>query len=119
MTLSIGVLTFDEAGNMTIHDVGPGRDLAGFEVYREQFWGAQIMLELGLELLPRLRDGIWLWVEQPDLERLEREAEIIIQHSAEISAATLVEEHKVLWYANNLLNAIAIARTVNGIVDIG
>lgn len=119
MTLSIGVFTYDEAGNLAHHDLDPGRDLAGFEVYRTQFWGAQIMLDLGLELLPRLREGIWLWVDQPDLAQLEREARIILEHNVQIAEVTVVEEHKVLWYANNLLNAIELARTINGVVDIG
>ncbi len=78
------------------------------------------MSELGLTMLPELRYIYGIQAEDDkSLQRLEEEAKTILQHSAEIDKATKIGERFVIFYANNILNAIEVARKVNGCVSIG
>ena len=119
MSLRVGPFTRDPVtGKMQFIKVDPGKDLAGFEVYRHEFWGTTIMQELGLKLLPTLGDGIWLVIENEELDSLEEEALIILRNAALIAQKAAPDQTHVEFYANNILNAIRIAREVNGGVQI-
>jgi hypothetical protein len=103
---------------LTWLDLPPGKNLGGFESYREKFWGHAIMWSLGLALLPTLGNGAWLNIEGDELEKLEQEATIIKENSALISEKTGIEEQRVLMYASNVLYATQSAKEVRGGVSI-
>lgn len=76
------------------------------------------MDELGLTLLPTLR-RYNIIAEGDELDELEQDANIILLHISEISKSTGVDEYHVQRNAENVLNAIAVARQVNGKVSFG
>lgn len=120
MSLSMGPFVRDsETGKMEFIDVELGRQLAGVEVYRQQFWGAVVMHTLGLAMLPTLGERAWLIVENEDLDVLENEAQIIMNNIQLISKLTQVDEYDVRKYADNLVHSIRIARELGGGIEIG
>lgn len=120
MSLRVGPFKRDpESGDMQFLKVELGKHLAGFEIYRQQFWGADVMVELGLKLLPSLGERAWLVVEHDELDNLEQEAHLILQNMHLIAQRTGVDLPHVEGYAQNILHSIGIARTVIGGVSIG
>lgn len=118
MTLKICVYSEDAiTGESIDHPLAPGRELGGFESFRTKFWGAPIMSTLGLSILPWLRSGN-VHSDAKELDELEQEAHIILQHVSEISEDTGVGDEHVVRYAENVLHAIGVARQVNGSVYI-
>ncbi len=91
----------------------------GGESTRKTLWGAAILRQLGLKLLPELGNGAWLNIEGPELDQLEQEAHIILDN-LELIAQRTQYEHTWMFgeYMRNLLNAIAKAREINGGVSI-
>jgi hypothetical protein len=119
MTLHISVYVKDmETGSRTSVKLPPGKDLGGFESYRQKFWGHDVMKSLGLNLLPTLGKGAWLNIEGNQLKTLEQEAYIIRKNSTLISTNTGIEEQSVLMYADNILYAAQLAKQVEGGVSI-
>lgn len=98
----------------------PGNHLAGFESFRQQFWGTVTMKNLGLTLLPSIAGEVsWLVVEGEEIHQLEQEAKTILQNSELIAQETIGDCVRVEKYANNVLNAIRVAREIDGGVSIG
>lgn len=81
MSLLVNVYTRDASGKMIFHDPKDYSDeLAGGESYRKTLYGSKAAQSLGLSLLPKLTANASLYVEGEDLARLQREAELILQH---------------------------------------
>ncbi len=68
MTLWIDVFTRDaDTGAMNTVKLKPGKNLFGFEVYRQKLWGAEIMVALNLSILPSLKNGIFWYLKAKTL----------------------------------------------------
>ena len=116
MTLSINVyrrlpgedaLEFVDAGH-------PSEELGGFERCRYDLWGSSVARQLGLTLLPTLRDIYGVWAEDEDLATLEREARTLLDHLELVSQATGFEREYVAHRTGNILRAIDRARAIGG-----
>lgn len=87
---------------------------AGFYNYPEKFWGAPIMSELGLKILPTLKINHFISAMGDELDELENEAQTILDNSDLIAETLSRDAIGVCKYANNLLQCIESAREVNG-----
>lgn len=95
--------------------------LAGHEVARVQLWGAPIMHQLGLKLLPQLATGQPLIVEGVELAQLEAEARLVLDNVPSIIANTTYPRDKrlLIHRAENILYAALNAQAYVGRVWIG
>lgn len=94
-----------------------GKESAGFEVSRNDLWGAPIMIELGLTLLPSLRNNN-IFASGDDLDVLEHEAQTILKNVELISQHTKYFTEYIVLRTPNFINAVEKAREVNGTVII-
>jgi hypothetical protein len=119
MTLTVHAYSH-ESGKRVWIDLGPGKELFGFEVCRSELWGHEIMPSLHLTILPTLKE-IWgfLIEDTQELEMLEQEAYIIRDNLLQIAQQTGYSEQFIMFRTQNLLDAIAIAREVSGGVEVG
>jgi hypothetical protein len=120
MTLSVEVYYYDK----TSGEEKPFKDsygVFGFEVARTQLWGAEIMKQLGLEILPLLEERSELIIEGEELDQLELEANLIIRNVDLILEKTKYGDitSRITNYAENLLRAVKLARECSGYVSIG
>jgi len=115
VTIKISVASKDFK---THYNLPVGKTLFGFESFRLTLWGADIMTEIGLKWLPTLRTSDVI-LQGDELDSLEREAKTVLLHAREISEKTGAWEDIVEDYANNLLEAIQLARQVDGQIWIG
>jgi hypothetical protein len=67
---------------------------AGFEAWREQVWGSEIVRSLRCRLLPSLEKGD-LYAEGADLDQLEAEALLLLQNVALIASRTGTMEYRL------------------------
>ena len=119
MTLRINVMYRDENGTQHQVDLGPGGHLAGVEVARYELWGAPIMIELGLEILPQLAKTALLRVESKQLEYLKQEALMIQKNLQKIIQNTSFGEQTIIGRTDNIMKAVEYAQKYNGQVTIG
>jgi hypothetical protein len=75
MTLSVSA--FERLPDGTFRSLRLESDLAGFERTRHSFFGARWARDLGLSLLPQLREQSELWVEAEDLSMLADEIAVL------------------------------------------
>lgn len=85
---------------------------------RPSLWGAAVMRELGLELLPGLAQK-QLAVDGTDLVSLEIEVKTILNYINLIAQETSYSVAEIEQYCHQILRAISTARSVNGGVIIG
>ncbi len=116
VSLSVDAFVRDQdSGERKYLDVtNPEKQTAGFERYRTDFWGADVMKSLGLTLLPMLKEQYGLEVEGTALDELEREAETILENITLVSQNTHLTLQDVQFYVGNVLDAIHMARGVRG-----
>lgn len=123
MSLDIGVRVYDtQSGQWVWIELDAGYQLMGFEVFRQQLWGTEIMKALGLELLPSLGDGAYLVIKTPDdITRLENEAHLIRANLNKLREVLGPDKANELekTYLPNIINAIAVARSAGGEITIG
>jgi hypothetical protein len=103
-------------------ELPPGYHLMGFESFRQELWGTDIMKALGLELLPSLGDGAYLVLDTPEqIAQLEHEAELIRDNIDKVLQALGPDLVYSLerTYLRNLFNAVTVARSVDGEISIG
>jgi hypothetical protein len=95
--------------------------LAGHEVARVQLWGAPIMRQLGLTLLPQLANGQPLSIEGEPLAQLETEARVVLANVPLIIANTTYPRNNnmLIHRAENILYAALNAIAYDGRVWIG
>lgn len=74
------------------------------------------MLELGLEIIPKLKTYAFLKVPFDELDYLEEEVYIINDNKQKIFNVTGYDDRFLTQRANNILNAINVAREKQGYV---
>src|SRR5262245_11094437 len=109
MSLFISVDIYDERSGER-KEIPLEYHVFGFESARQTLWNKPIFRELGLILLPELGNGAWLVVEGTQLDRLDREAQIIIDNLPLIYERTQYPDPRLAEYMRNLLTAISEAR---------
>jgi hypothetical protein len=111
MTLLVNVYRYEESGEMIILEPNNhSEELAGFESYRNTFYGSQVAKSLGLQLLPTLANTN-LYVESQDLINLQLEAELILQNMFLFIG---IDAETIQFRIHNILKAIAQAREIGG-----
>ncbi|HEX8392153.1 MAG TPA: hypothetical protein VF665_07370 [Longimicrobium sp.] len=118
MSLNVSVWAPGPDGNEQSVDLGPGGGLLGFESYRGHLWGTRVMKDLGLHLLPSLGREYGFVVREDGLDELQHEARTIHDAAEQIEAATRIPAERVQFYAQNLLQAVAMARETRGSVHV-
>jgi hypothetical protein len=112
MTLSVDAYRRFPDG--TEERIGPFSYLAGHESMRRRFYGSDLSHSLGLRLLPRLKDIYMIEVEGTELNDLRAEVEALLASVSGTEAADYWD-----FRLSNILEAISIAKTCNGVVTIG
>lgn len=121
MTLIVQPYRRDATGAIADLDLSPTpphNDLAGFERWRTTVWGSGSARALGLVVLPRLACED-LYIEGPELVDLQAEVELIIDHARAIVGEEPSAIEGLVFRAHNILEAIRLARAVDGGVYIG
>jgi len=114
MSLLVNAYTRGDGGEMVILEPKDhSEELAGFEVFRKTFYGGQSARSLGLRLLPVLADAD-LYVEGPDLDALQSEAEVVLQNIDHFVDEAGAEAETLRFRVQNIVNATVRARTANG-----
>ncbi len=126
MSLNISAYFRDKSNKVQLLDKpGAPETLAGFEDYREKFYGSGVVQSLGCEVLPKLAKGD-LYAEGAELDALEREVRLLLG-----KLSTLAEslgwsgkegQDHYGFRLNNILRAVERARnhpSGNGGVYIG
>jgi hypothetical protein len=122
MSITIKVDYRDADGHWQPIELDDEGHLAGHEVARVQLWGAPIMHQLGLTLLPQLANGQPLIVENAaQLDQLATEARIVLDNIVLITDNTTYpkDRHILIQRAENILYAAMNAQAYNGRVWIG
>jgi hypothetical protein len=101
-----------ETGAMIDLDHEPGDHLAGFENWRQIVWGAPVMKDLGLTLLPSLATSSEFHAEGANLDRLDTELGLVAAELPRITAATGVNPDTFARRLANMRTAVARAREV-------
>lgn len=117
MTLSIDVFIRNKDGErMIIACENPGDDLGGFESFRQQLYGCDQAIRLGLTLLPALRHTYGVIAESNrELMQLEREAKTLLQNlDAIFPGASLDEAFTPAHRLRNVIKAARRARRIGG-----
>jgi hypothetical protein len=98
MSLSVHVFVHDADGKMQLLDEPPGvSDLAGFESWRTEVWGSEVVRSLGARFFPALAGGD-LKVEASHVQAFKDECLLLREKLETIAARTAagrtVEEHR-------------------------
>ena len=115
MTLTVCAYTED----IPWIDLGPGKYLFAFEVCRRDLWGHAEMESLGIRMLIELREYDLLVDCKEDFDTLAQDAHLILSNINLIARETKYDEEFIRFRIQNLLDAIAKAREVNGGVYVG
>lgn len=119
MTLQVNVLVPDETTGRYVY-LAMEFHKTFFGFYQDLFrlWGSELMIELGLVLLPNLKNGLYCGTKE-ELDLLEKEMLIAWENVDVIDEKLEIIPEYFLMHIRNVLDAIAIAREVNGTVTIG
>lgn len=79
MSLSVWTYVYAENGERKYLETERGKDLAGFESWRNTFYGSDFVKNLNLRKLYSLKEGD-LWVEGKELIELETEVKTFLQN---------------------------------------
>src|SRR5262249_53109324 len=110
MSLLVNAYTRGDGGEMVILEPNDhSEELAGFEVFRKTFYGGQTARSLVLRLLPVLADAD-LYVEAPELNDLQAEAEVMLQNIDRFVDEAGAEAEMLRFRVQNIVNAIVRAR---------
>jgi hypothetical protein len=114
MSLSVDVFTRDELGKMVVlYADDHSQELAGFEVFRQTFYGGQAARYMGLRLLPSLAEGD-LYAERDDLPNLQNEATLVLQNIDLFTEEAAAKSEVLRFRIQNILDAIQRAQKVGG-----
>jgi len=117
MSLLVNVRVYDENGEYSEIELEQGKDLAGGERLRFILYGSELAENLGLKLLPQLKNHD-LHVEPDNLDELENELKTILDNIEEFAKnADFVQEY-VKARVQNIFDAIQIARKEKGVLVI-
>ncbi|WP_116246235.1 hypothetical protein [Nocardiopsis sp. FIRDI 009] len=88
MSLSVHVFALGPDGVRRVLDVPEGcSDLAGFERWRTEVWGSEVVRALGARFFPTLADAD-LWVEPDQVPAFLRECALLRENRGRIAAGT-------------------------------
>jgi hypothetical protein len=88
----------------------PRNELFGFETCRQSLWGSDVVRRLGCDLLPTLGDGHDIQAEGGAIDRLEREARLLLDHVSDVAHEVAYAADLIAFRLENLLAAIAYVR---------
>lgn len=111
MTLVVHAYRRGPTGEMILLDEPPApphNDLGGFEAWRTHVWGSPVAQDLGLTLLPTLAETD-VFAEGPDLDRLDRELDLVLAHLSAFAA----DPDSLRFRLENIREAIRLARRVD------
>lgn len=117
MSLLVNIRIYDKSGEYTEIELDNGKDLAGGERFRFNLYGSNLAESLGFKLLPQLKQHD-LYVESQKLDELENELKTILEKVEEFSRVAESELEYVKDRVRNVLNAVQIAKKVNGVLVI-
>jgi hypothetical protein len=118
MSLAVSVFVFDKEGEEFEIELEEGKDLAGFESSRYKLYGSELAENLGLKLLSQLKHHDLWGIKDEKLNELENELKIILENIKAFSQVSEFKEEYIKWRVQNILDAVQIARKVNGAVVI-
>lgn len=95
----------------------PSDDSFGFESWRELLWGNPIILELGCEIIPNLKNTD-IFATGKELEKLKKELLLIENNLVEVSKKTRLDKVAILSRISNALEFIKIAEKESNIIGI-
>ena len=78
-----------------MEDLTKDSQSAGFEAWRAQVWGSEVVRSLHCQLLPSLEKGD-IYAEGADLDQLEAEALLLLQQVNLIASRTRTMEYRLL-----------------------
>lgn len=84
--------------------------LFGFEIYRKQLWGHEVMKSLGCTLIHSLGEGHNIYVFDEDMEQLKDKMLKIISQIETIASKTGIEEDTIICRVKNVLEYIRVAQ---------
>jgi hypothetical protein len=129
----VSLIVHAYVAELTLAARSPHNDLAGFESWRHEVYGSPLAVELGLTLLPTLREQD-IHAEGDELDLLEREALLLHEHAERLAAAIGMHiaspagirvaspaevAESIRYRLGNVLEAVALAREASGGVYIG
>lgn len=114
MTLSISAYYRDKEKTVQLLDqLGAPETLAGFESYRDDFYGSEVLQSYGCKILPKLAEGD-IYAEGPELDILEREVRMLLDKLPALTAALGASDKEAQdhygFRLNNILKAVEKAR---------
>lgn len=113
MSMLVTVYGFDENGQEFCVELERGKELAGFESSRNKLYGSDLAESLGLTLLPQLKKND-LWIPFEQLDDLKGELELILENVADFSKVSGYDQEYIEARVGNILDAIDLAKKVNG-----
>jgi hypothetical protein len=118
MSLLVNVYIRDEDGQMVFLDPKDhSEELAGFESYRQTFYGGQAARSLGLRLLPLLAEQD-LHVDGDGLTKLDEELRLVLENITTFTDQAGASSEHLCFRVQNILRAIQRARELHGSVVI-
>jgi hypothetical protein len=112
MTLCVDTYIYDENGEMKYLQAESGKDLAGFESYRNTFYGSDFVKSLNLKKLYSLREGD-LWAEGKELNELETEVKTFMKNLDKF-VRRIEDKLHFEFRLQNILDAIKKAKEIGG-----
>lgn len=88
--------------------------LGGFEAWRKELWGSDVIRSLNLKLLPALSRGEWVHAEGKALDIFESDVRTVQANAKLITQHVQIDEYSIMATTNRYLEAIARARSVDG-----
>jgi len=95
--------------DLEVAPVLPCNELAGFESWRHEVWGASVVRDLGLKLIPSLANED-LYAEGSDLDQLDTELERLIENLSTVAATTNIDAGSLRFRIDNMREAVRLAR---------
>jgi hypothetical protein len=89
----------------------PRNDMAGFEIWRKDVWGSDVIRDLGLTLIPTLAQYD-IYADGPEVDQLEAELGTMVHRIKEIADKLGIEEDTLLFRIDNMREAVRLARRV-------
>lgn len=117
MSLLVNIRIYDENGEYAEIELGQGKDLAGGERLRFVLYGSELAENLGLKLLPQLKNHD-LYVEPDNLNELENEIITILNNVEKFAKNADSPQEYVETRVQNILNAIQTAKKEKGVIVI-
>jgi hypothetical protein len=118
--MSVVVYRRAESGGMDFLPAeSPSDELGWVESMRKAVWGSPLVARLGLTLLPQLSHTYGIYAETPhELDALEAEARLVLEHADEVTAATHYDLAYLEVRIGNIVRAVQRARSLGACVVI-